>query len=666
MPIFFVCLTEAAMKAKWWQGILAMLAVIVMSVAPVSAAVPTDAQILAVKEGGQKYLLDSFISDTATSGHWGGAGSDDHLADTAAAVAALLETGKYSTPAYKTVIDKGVQFILAQVQADGSINGGNDTYDTGLSLVALSLYGKVAVVDAAFDTVVLNAVNYLKNGQATDGGWGYGAGYSSGDISNTQFGVMGMYYGSNYLGLPISADTAGTWAAKLYGYLKLNQRATGNFKYTTYGSTISDATATGAGLWSLYMIGKEQSTEATKALAWYANYYATQATGSARWLNRPYSYHSPMQDYYFVYAMAKGLTGVLGSGNPLVIPAVLDDPATADVNEASPAVSFAWLDDLKEFVFTSAVEDVANSRYNWVDGFWLYNDGVSDLTTAWVLMSLTFADPNTASPEKRLPELVGSDIPVANQGTVKLETDGIVTISAPARGNVAAGSVDTGVELPVGSFNFRLSGVTTLTTVLRITPAAGSLDQTNPAGFLNADGTIKAGLAWFKLIGGAWKGLPSVPISLGPVGGPYTYIEITLTDNGPEDTNPAVGVIDDPGAPGVGFVAPAGGTSGSDAKCFIATAAFGSSMAPDVMVLRQFRDRYLKTNALGQMFVDAYYSVSPPIANFIAQHDTLRAATRAVLSPIIFTVKYPLGSLGILILAALGGVFWVRRRNALD
>jgi hypothetical protein len=279
-------------------------------------------------------------------------------------------------------------------------------------------------------------------------------------------------------------------------------------------------------------------------------------------------------------------------------------------------------------------------------------------------MSMAFADVSTPSATKPLAERSDSDVPDANKGTVWLETAGGVTITTPLRGNIAAGSVDTGVELPVGSFNFSLSGITTLTTVLRITPAAGSLDPANTAGFLNADGTIKAGLAWFKLIGGAWKGLPSVPITLGPEDNnpatPYTYIEITLTDNGPEDTNPAVGVIDDPGAPGVGFVAL------SDSKCFIATAAFGSSMAPDVMVLRQFRDRYLKTNALGQMFVDAYYSVSPPIANFIAQHDTLRTATRAVLSPIIFTVKYPLGSLGILILAALGGVFWVRRRNALD
>lgn len=49
-----------------------------------------------------------------------------------------------------------------------------------------------------------------------------------------------------------------------------------------------------------------------------------------------------------------------------------------------------------------------------------------------------------------------------------------------------------------------------------------------------------------------------------------------------------------------------GGDSGGG--CFIATAAFGSYLHDDVMVLRNFRDKYLLTNKIGTFLVeDVYY-----------------------------------------------------------
>jgi YVTN family beta-propeller protein len=46
--------------------------------------------------------------------------------------------------------------------------------------------------------------------------------------------------------------------------------------------------------------------------------------------------------------------------------------------------------------------------------------------------------------------------------------------------------------------------------------------------------------------------------------------------------------------------------------CFIATAAYGSSMEPDVTILRRFRDTYLLSFGPGYFFVNAYYRHSPP------------------------------------------------------
>jgi hypothetical protein len=72
-----------------------------------------------------------------------------------------------------------------------------------------------------------------------------------------------------------------------------------------------------------------------------------------------------------------------------------------------------------------------------------------------------------------------------------------------------------------------------------------------------------------------------------------------------------------------------------DGDCFIATAAFGSPLEHHVQVLRDLRDLYLLTSSMGKAFVALYYKFSPPIADFIAKNEALRAAVRVGLYPLV-------------------------------
>jgi len=69
--------------------------------------------------------------------------------------------------------------------------------------------------------------------------------------------------------------------------------------------------------------------------------------------------------------------------------------------------------------------------------------------------------------------------------------------------------------------------------------------------------------------------------------------------------------------------------------CFIAAAAYGTPMAQEVRVLRQFRDTSLLPTSLGKALVELYYQVSPPMAEFITGHPSLKPVVRAALVPAV-------------------------------
>jgi hypothetical protein len=76
-----------------------------------------------------------------------------------------------------------------------------------------------------------------------------------------------------------------------------------------------------------------------------------------------------------------------------------------------------------------------------------------------------------------------------------------------------------------------------------------------------------------------------------------------------------------------------------------------------VMVLRTFRDNHLLTNAFGMKLVRMYYTYSPPIADYIADHDAIRLGVRIMLTPLVYMIKYPFMAVIIL----LAGLVFMRR-----
>lgn len=77
--------------------------------------------------------------------------------------------------------------------------------------------------------------------------------------------------------------------------------------------------------------------------------------------------------------------------------------------------------------------------------------------------------------------------------------------------------------------------------------------------------------------------------------------------------------------------------------CLIATAAFGTELAPQVQLLREVRNNVVFDTSSGTAFVNAfntaYYSFSPTVADWERQSPIFKEAVKTLITPMLLTLS---------------------------
>ena len=80
-----------------------------------------------------------------------------------------------------------------------------------------------------------------------------------------------------------------------------------------------------------------------------------------------------------------------------------------------------------------------------------------------------------------------------------------------------------------------------------------------------------------------------------------------------------------------------------DGGCLIATATYGSELAPQVQLLREIRDNNLLNTESGTVFMktfnEFYYSFSPTIADWERESPMFKEAVKLAITPMITTLS---------------------------
>ena len=73
--------------------------------------------------------------------------------------------------------------------------------------------------------------------------------------------------------------------------------------------------------------------------------------------------------------------------------------------------------------------------------------------------------------------------------------------------------------------------------------------------------------------------------------------------------------------------------------CYVATATYQDEFHPNVILLRDYRDRYLRNSLPGRLFIRFYYTFGPYAAYFPTHSKKIRTLSKQLIDAIVATIK---------------------------
>lgn len=276
-----------------------------------------------------------------------------------------------------------------------------------------------------------------------------------------------------------------------------------------------------------------------------------------------------------------------------------------------------------------------------------FNSAV-DLGASWVgsaPSNVVFSLPTPVTPPSG--STATSSLTVAASLTA---STGTFTLRVTGSSGSLSHYVDVPVQVSPAATSTTVATTSTTVSTTVVPPPDFSINS-SPASLSVASGATGT----FTIIVGSLYGFSSpVSLSYSWVGTAPSGVSITLpgpiTPPSGSTATSTLTVSTSTGASTGSFTLAVTGSSGSlthavnvgvaiGAKCLIATATYGSEVAPEVQLLRNFRDNSLMRTQAGSSFMIAfntwYYSFSPSVATYVSGHSAERTVMKGVLYPLI-------------------------------